>query len=446
MYAHKGTDYFDAVGIFPYICIMKRSYIIILTVAALVVFAVLAFVFYPSSNLEHTDNIIYEEEAEECRLVYGLPIDSFRIVAEKIKPNTYLSQLFSEIGVSREFIAQLNTLDRSAFDVRSIRTGQPHKALYHKQDTTVSCPAYWVYEKSLTEYVVFCFGDSMRIYSGTKPTQIETRTVHAEITSSLWNATVDNGLPPSFAIELSDIYSWTIDFFGLQRGDHFSAVYDCIYVDSTLVGIGSIHAALFNSSSKDIYAIAFEQDSTWGYFDQDGQSLKRAFLKAPLNYSRISSHFSYSRMHPVHRVVRPHTGVDYAAPAGTPVVSIGDGVVVEKGYKGGGGNTVKIRHNSVYTTAYLHLSKFGAGVQVGAKVSQGQVIGYVGSTGTSTGPHLDFRVWMNGKPINPLSMESPPVEPINEQYRHEFDSVKAVYIPLLRKDQPEDNPVHEETL
>ena len=155
--------------------------------------------------------------------------------------------------------------------------------------------------------------------------------------------------------------------------------------------------------------------------------MRKAFLKAPLKFSRISSGFSYHRKHPVHGTVRPHTAVDYAAPTGTPVMSIGDGTVISKGWGGGGGNTVKIRHNSVYTTAYLHLSRYASGLKVGDRVTQGQVIGYVGMTGTATGPHLDFRVWKNGTPINPLTMESPSAEPLPEAYMPRLDSLKTVF-------------------
>ena len=163
--------------------------------------------------------------------------------------------------------------------------------------------------------------------------------------------------------------------------------------------------------------------------------MKKAFLKAPLKYSRISSGFSYARKHPVTRKVRPHTGVDYAAPKGTPVMSIGDGVVTSRKYEGAGGNTVRIRHNSVYSTAYLHLSKFASNLKVGQRVRQGEVIGYVGSTGTSTGPHLDFRVWKNGTPINPLKMESPPAEPVKKENMAAFLQRKATmesYLDTLR--------------
>jgi murein DD-endopeptidase MepM/ murein hydrolase activator NlpD len=175
----------------------------------------------------------------------------------------------------------------------------------------------------------------------------------------------------------------------------------------------------------------YEDGKIHNYFDEEGNSLRKAFLKAPLNYKRISSGFTYARKHPIHKIVRPHTGVDYAAPMGTPVVSIGDGVVTMKQYKGGGGHTVKIKHNSTYTTAYLHLSKYAKGLAVGKHVKQGEVIGYVGSSGASTGPHLDFRVWKNGSPIDPLKMQSPPAEPIPAQYRDTFATVVANYNTLL---------------
>ena len=171
------------------------------------------------------------------------------------------------------------------------------------------------------------------------------------------------------------------------------------------------------------------------YYDEQGNSLRKTFLKAPLNYKRISSHFSYARKHPVYHVVRPHTGVDYAAPAGTPVVALGDGVVAFRAYKGGGGNTIKIRHNSTYETAYLHLSKYAKGLKVGQYVKQGDVIGYVGSTGASTGPHLDFRVWKNGTPVNPLTLESPSAEPVPAELKQAYDSLAREYSRILLDDQ-----------
>ncbi len=360
-------------------------------------------------------------------LEYGLSVDSFQIEELTIQPNTYLSDVLYKLGATQGNVACVGALSKEDFDVRTVRAGNKCKAFYTGKDSSRILD-YFIYEKNPIDYCVFCFADSFHVYQGKKPTEIRRRKSHAEITSSLWNATVESNISPMLALNLSDIFAWTVDFFGLQKGDKFTVIYDEVYIDdTTFVEIGRIHAAEFVSGGKSFNAFYFEQDSVGSYWDASGNSLKRAFLKAPLKFSRISSHFSYARNHPVLRIVRPHTGVDYAAPTGTPVMSIGDGTVIAKGFNGGGGHTVKIRHNSVYTTAYLHLSKYGDGINVGSRVSQGQVIGYVGSTGTSTGPHLDFRVWMNGKPINPLTIESPPVEPISEGNKAVFDSISVNY-------------------
>ncbi len=364
---------------------------------------------------------------------YGLPIDSFRIDTGYVREGETLGGILARLGADRRQIGQISTLPPSQFDVRSLRAGKQYLALYRPCDTDSSRHEdfqYWIYKTDARTAKVLHLTDSLHVEHFEKPIRIETRTAEAVIESSLWNAMAGNGLPVELALELSEIYAWTIDFFGLQQGDSIRVYYEEQYVDSTRIGIGRIYAADFYHARRWQEAYWFdiadyEEISTplRGYFDAEGNSLRKAFLKAPLNYKRISSHFTYARKHPVYKVVRPHTGVDYAAPLGTPVVAIGDGVVIEKGYKGGGGNTVKIRHNSTYTTAYLHLSKYASNIAVGKAVSQGQVIGYVGSTGASTGPHLDFRVWKGGTPIDPLKMESPPVEPIPDAYKARFDSV-----------------------
>jgi len=230
---------------------------------------------------------------------------------------------------------------------------------------------------------------------------------------------------------LSDVFAWTVDFFGLYPGDKFRVMYDELMIDSTSIGIGTIYAAWFEHRGEMNYAFRFEQDSAYSYWDEKGNSLKKSFLKAPLRFSRISSRYSGSRMHPVLKIYRPHTGVDYAAPAGTPVVAIGDGAVVEKGYNHAAGNFVKIRHNSVYTTGYNHLSRFGKGIEKGVRVKQGDLIGYVGSTGYATGPHLDLRFWMNGKAIDPLKVKSPPVEPIKPENMIRFTFERDSLLSML---------------
>jgi len=236
------------------------------------------------------------------------------------------------------------------------------------------------------------------------------------------------------ALELSDIFAWTIDFFAIQKGDRFRVIYDEQFVDSTSIGIGEIYAVQFDHYSEPNYAFRFLQDDRYDYFDEKGTSLRKAFLKAPLKFSRISSRFSSGRMHPVLRIRRPHHGVDYAAPKGTPVMSIGDGTVVAKAYqKGGGGNYLKIKHNSVYTTTYMHLSGYAKGIASGSRVKQGQVIGYVGATGLATGPHLDFRVAKNGSLVDPLKVKAPPVEPVKEENMARYNQVKDSLLNELLK-------------
>jgi murein DD-endopeptidase MepM/ murein hydrolase activator NlpD len=229
-------------------------------------------------------------------------------------------------------------------------------------------------------------------------------------------------------LSLSDIYAWTIDFFGLQKGDRFRVLYDERMCDGEVLAVDTVRYAVFSNGGDDLPMIMFDQkDGGNIWWNDKGESMRKAFLKAPLQYSRVSSGFSYARKHPVTRKVQPHTGVDYAAPKGTPVMTIGDGVVTSVKYEGAGGNTVRIRHNSVYSTAYLHLSKYAKGLKAGQRVRQGEVIGYVGSTGRSTGPHLDFRVWKNGTPINPLKMDSPPAEPLKEENMKAFDETAQKY-------------------
>ena len=232
------------------------------------------------------------------------------------------------------------------------------------------------------------------------------------------------GTSPQLAVLMSHIFGWSIDFFGIQKDDEFRLIYAQEHVDETPLNNYRIEAASFCASDSTVYAIPFVQDGEELFYNSNGNSLEGAFLKAPLDFYRISSKFSNSRFHPVLKRYRAHHGVDYAAPTGTPVYAIGSGKVIDKGYQArGGGNYVKIRHNSTYTTTYMHLSRFAKGLKVGDTVKQKEVIGYVGSTGLSTGPHLDFRVYENGKPINPLTIKSQPKKPISEQNRAAFNTV-----------------------
>ena len=376
----------------------------------------------PSSTTDTED-----QEPLPVRYEYGLPIDSFRIDTGYVQSGETLGGIFRRMGATTKQQNQILLLPKQPFDVRSIRAGKEYLAFYQTDSTDTEQLIYFVYKPSIRQAVVFHLIDSVHIESIEKPVEYKGRTAQVVIESSLWNAMVDNALPVELALELSEIYAWTIDFFGLQKNDSIRVYYDEAFVDDTRIGVGQIYAAQFYHGRQWQNAYYFETETVHSYFDEDGKSLRKAFLKAPLNYKRISSHFTYARKHPIFKTVRPHTGVDYAAPTGTPVVAIGDGVVTMKEFKGGGGNTIKIKHNATYTTAYLHLSKYANGLAVGKHVKQGEVIGYVGSTGNSTGPHLDFRVWKNGTPVDPLKLESPPVEPIPTSYKAAFDSIVNEY-------------------
>ena len=399
---------------------------------------ILSLLFFACKDKNANNNSSSENDSTSVNAVshskiikYGVDVTDLIESENTISPGHSLSNILSSSGADANSINNLNLVPDSILDPRKINAGNKY-TIYNVNDSAHTL-RYFVYHKSKQDFVVLEFLEDTIIASiFSKPAISKKRVSGAVITSSLWNAISDSELDINLALKLSDIYAWSIDFFGLQKMDSFSVYYSELYIDNEPIGIDSIYSAIFYHANHPYYAIYFEKEDIKGYWDLEGNSLRKAFLKAPLSFSRISSHFTYARKHPIYKTVRPHTGVDYAAPAGTPVMSIGDGVVIAKGYKGGGGNTIKIRHNSVYTTAYLHLSKFASNIKEGTHVSQGQVIGYVGSTGSSTGPHLDFRVWKNGEPINPLKLESPPVEPIPDNLKAEFDSIKIPLIEILK--------------
>ncbi len=365
-------------------------------------------------------------------VMYDMVVDSFNVIQGTVRPNQFLADLLSGYNVDYAVIDNLARNYRHVFDVRRIKAGNPYTLLCAPDSLLTA--QYFIYEIDYTEYVVFGLQDSVFARRGAKEVEKRIESAVGVIQSSLWNAMAGNGYDVNLAIRLSEIYAWTVDFFGIQKDDRFEIIYEQLYVENKAVGLGRILAARFNHYGKDQFAFYFEQDSMGDYFDEKGQSLQRAFLKAPLKYSRISSHFSNSRFHPVLKYHRPHHGVDYAAPVGTPVYAIGQGVVTRKGYQGGGaGNYLYIKHNSVYTTAYLHLKGFAKGISEGTRVTQGQLIGYVGSTGLSTGPHLDFRFFKNGSPVNPLKVESPPAKPVDEKYMTQYMELIQVKLVELKK-------------
>ena len=408
---------------------MKQIFKAMRIPAFLALFATVTFTFGCSgkvdsqSDADTADAAQGEETVKEIVMKYGLPIEEFDVKYDTIKPKQTIAELLYGFGFNNNQIHKLTQCPDSIFNVRKIRPGQVCALLCDKDSTHT--PRYFIYEESPKSYITFDIADNYRAERKRKPVEWRESEVAGTVNSSLWVAMEENGASPLLAVEMSHIFGWSIDFFGIQQGDEFRVIYAQEYVEETPLNNYRIHSASFKASNNLVYAIPFTQAGEELFYNSDGNSLEGAFLKAPLDYYRISSKFSNSRYHPVLKRNRAHHGVDYAAPKGTPVYAIGSGKVIKKAYQANGaGYYLKIRHNSTYTTSYMHLSGYAKGLKEGDYVKQKQVIGYVGSTGLSTGPHLDFRVYENGKPIDPLKIKSQPKMPISEENKDSFAVVR----------------------
>lgn len=399
---------------------MKKSIIIAISlILTATIITILLLCKKESNNVCIEETSVKQHVEQAPRLKYGLPIDNYCVTNDTIKPNQTLAEVLYDFGFTSKQIYELTQCPDSIFDERKIRPGQIC-ALFTSKDSCAT-PQYLIYEESAKRYVAFDLQNNYNATLNIIPGEWHESEVAGTVQSSLWEAMIENNASPQLAVQMSHIFGWSIDFFGIQQGDYFRLVYAQEYVEEKPLNNYKIIAAAFCASNNLVYAIPFTQEGEELFYNIDGNSLEGAFLKAPLDFYRITSRFSNSRMHPVLKRRRAHHGVDYAAPVGTPVYAIGNGKVIDKGYQAkGGGNYVKIRHNSTYTTTYMHLSKFAKGLKVGDMVKQKQVIGYVGSTGLSTGPHLDFRVHENGKPINPLTIKSQPKKPVSEENKEAF--------------------------
>lgn len=394
----------------------------------------LVVIFIPKDrNTESLDEVEVTDSIEVQDIVYkyGIPVDDYDVDFGMVKRNQNLSTILERHGVGRKQVHDLSQASKGIFDLRDIRVGQAY-AVFASKDS-VPVVNYFVYEKNPRSYVVFDL-EKNNVTIGNNPVEWRERTVKGNVTSSLWTAISAAGADPILAVELSKIFGWSIDFFGLQKKDEFRVIYEQEYVDGQGLSNFNIVGAILRHADSSYYAIPFLQGEELLFYNEHGKSLEGAFLKAPLDFFRISSRFTNSRYHPVLRISRPHHGVDYAAPVGTPVYAIGSGTVIAKGYqRNGGGNFLKIKHNGTYVTSYMHLSRFEKGIAVGKSVKQKEVVGYVGSTGLSTGPHLDFRVHENGKPINPLTIKSQPKKPVSAENMARFSVVRDSVMTQLQR-------------
>ncbi|WP_284700219.1 peptidoglycan DD-metalloendopeptidase family protein [Gracilimonas sediminicola] len=393
--------------------------------------ATLSLTLYSNKNAELPELVISPDNMVE--ISEGVQLDPYgfnRINLEveegRVKRNESLYLILRDLDVSPQTIYEINQKSKGVFQSNRIKPGQKYLTYLDKESKGAQ---RLILHTNALDYVVFEWGNEVAVKTGQK--EVTTRIAEASgvIESSLYETLVGQDVSALLGYRLSEIFAWQIDFFRLYPGDRFKVIYEEEFVDGEPFGIGKILAAEFTNKNETFDAFYFETDDRAGYYDREGNGVQKALMKAPFKYSqRVSSNFSHSRFHPVLKRRMPHYGVDYAAPLGTPVLSVGDGEVVEAQYRGANGNIVKIRHNGTYTTAYLHLNGFAKGIRAGQRVKQGQVIGYVGKTGRVTGVHLDYRIYKNGQPVNPLKVKLPPSKAIDgaqmEQFTNHIEDLK----------------------
>ncbi len=387
----------------------------------LVLFSLL--VLNACTQKQETNSTKIKKKPEPVKNEYGLVVDSLIEHSGVVLKGENISDILHPFGLSYKQIIDMEKTSEPIFNVRKIRPKHFYAGYVTKD--SLNKLKYFVYEIDPVNFVLFDFSDSLiNVQVKQKKITHKERKVGGIVKNSLWVTMEEIGVSPVLALRLSEILAWQIDFNAVRNGDKFKVIFDENYIGDEYAGVGIIKAVMFEHLGEKFYGFRFSQNGDIDYYDENGGSLRKAFLKAPLKFTRISSRFSYHRYHPILHRYRPHLGIDFAAPIGTPVHSVGDGIVIEKRRKHAEGNYIRIKHNSVYTSGYMHLSHYAKGIRIGAKVRQGQVIGYVGSTGLSTGPHLDFRFWVNGKPVNYLGMKFPPSKPVKKEFMKKYIAYK----------------------
>ncbi|MFK8010301.1 MAG: peptidoglycan DD-metalloendopeptidase family protein [Saprospiraceae bacterium] len=341
---------------------------------------------------------------------YGFILDTFHISNATINSNQFLSEILDEHHVIYEKIDALARNSEDVFSVTKLRAGKDYTIL----SKDASSPAqYFIYEPDVYSYVIYDIEKgTAEVFEREISTEIKSSS--GIIKSSLWQTMVDNDLSYDLASRLEDVFGWSIDFHHVQNGDRFKVIYESRSIDGKVVGVGNILGAYYKNYHNEYHGVYFENEQHQGYYDLEGRPMKKNFLKSPVKYSRISSGFNMNRFHPVLKRRKAHLGTDYAAPYGTPILAVANGVVTKASRTRGNGNYVKIKHDKTYQTQYLHMQKFAKGISPGVHVKQGQVIGYVGSTGLATGPHVCFRFWKNNRQVNHRRLNFPPAEPMPE--------------------------------
>ncbi len=370
---------------------------------------------------EEKKEVVPIKKPEPIIVEFGFKLNDFDVVRDTIKSGDTFGSILATQNLGNNKEHEITQKIRDSFNLRNIRIGKAFTLLRSKDSSKVL--KAFIYKADIAHFYVVDLRDSTRAYKRQLPITIKRRTIATEINGSLSATLHEAGVQPSMAQNLADIYAYSVDFFKIQKGDRFAVTFNEKYINDTIyAGVESLEASFFIHKGKKIYAFPFKQDTTSrriDYYDEEGKVLKNMFLKAPLKFGyRISSRFSKNRFHPVQKTFKAHKGTDYAASTGTPIVTTASGVVERTGYTAGNGNYVKVKHSSTYSTQYLHMSKIL--VRNGQRVTQGETIGKVGSTGLATGPHVCYRFWKNGVQVDPLAQKLPNSEPMNAKFKPRF--------------------------
>ncbi len=370
---------------------------------------------------ESADSTSTEKTVEVETDTFGIEIDDIEVQEERVRPGDTFTRILERQGLSRSHAHNLSREIQPEFNVRRIVSGR-NVRFYHNADSTGDLQ-HIIYQHNRLHYThVDLSSDSLMVSNNNRDTETRLRYADGQIQGSLYQTLRARNHSTELAYEIAQVFAWQLDFHRIRQGDEFRIIYEEHLLEGEPIGIGNIKVAHINHINENFFAFRYEEEGNEYYYDEAGNSLRKSYKRAPLRYSRISSHFTDNRYHPVLGRNMPHHGIDYAAPTGTPVYAVGDGTINQAHYERNNGNFVRIRHNSQHESGYLHLNRIAEGIQPGVEVEQGDLIGYVGSTGLATGPHLCYRFWENGQPIDPLDVDADPVEPLAEEYLDNYES------------------------
>ena len=372
------------------------------------------------------DTIPIRNITKPTEYLYNINLDSFDYLTNKIKWGQSFSDILSKNGVSNQTIYKASLEAKKIFNLKKIKKGNEYTLFFKKGTKQLT---HFVYESSKYNYLMCELNPNVSFRNVQKQiTHIE-KQISGTIKSSLYVSFYENNFPIDLVNLMVDVFAWQIDFFKINDGDSYNIIYTEELVDGEVVGVNSIKAARFTHNSTPFLAFSYDQGFGNDFFDEDGKSLRKTFLRAPLKFYRISSKYKKRRFHPVLKRYKDHLGTDYAAPRGTPIISVADGKIIEARYGRNNGYFIKIKHNNIFSTQYLHMSKFAKDIKPGKNVNQGDVIGYVGSTGLATGPHVCFRFWRNGKQVDPYKQNDlPEGDPVISKHRNSFNYIKDKYL------------------